>query len=170
MHVKKSEKNWEDVKYSYVILRRGSRPVSLPLASTIDPSLDTQALLDASYNWPRLTAPPIKNKGHVILDYCSPSGYLERTTVSKRKYEKPVWRDARKARWGDLWGHEVTGSVSRREAVVEEGSDLVTLKTTSLRKERKEKVNATDKTRRRNARVNVRKEVEGKTSGDIEIV
>lgn len=51
---------------------------------------------------PRNILPPIKRKGHVTLDLCTPSGSIERWTVPK-SFSKQAYHDARKARWGDLW-------------------------------------------------------------------
>ncbi|KAF2397334.1 hypothetical protein EJ06DRAFT_550891 [Trichodelitschia bisporula] len=52
---------------------------------------------------PRAIWPPLKRRGHILLDLCTPSGTLERWLVSRR-CGKQAFRDARKARWGDLWG------------------------------------------------------------------
>ncbi|EOA85651.1 uncharacterized protein SETTUDRAFT_47895 [Exserohilum turcica Et28A] len=52
--------------------------------------------------FPRLILPALKRRGHIILDVCTPSGTLERWTVP-RSFSKQAFRDARKARWGDLW-------------------------------------------------------------------
>ena len=51
---------------------------------------------------PRSILPPLKRKGHVIVDLCTPSGTLERWTVP-RSFSKAAFRDARKSSWGDLW-------------------------------------------------------------------
>jgi ribosomal protein RSM22 (predicted rRNA methylase) len=51
---------------------------------------------------PRIILPPIKRKGHILIDCCTPQGTFERWLVNRR-VGKQVWRDARKARWGDLW-------------------------------------------------------------------
>jgi ribosomal protein RSM22 (predicted rRNA methylase) len=51
---------------------------------------------------PRLILPALKRRGHIILDVCTPAGTLERWTVP-RSFSKQAFRDARKARWGDLW-------------------------------------------------------------------
>ncbi|KAJ4386562.1 37S ribosomal protein S22 [Gnomoniopsis smithogilvyi] len=51
---------------------------------------------------PRNILPPLKRKGHVTLDLCTPSGSIERWTVPK-SFSKQAYHDARKARWGDLW-------------------------------------------------------------------
>jgi ribosomal protein RSM22 (predicted rRNA methylase) len=51
---------------------------------------------------PRLIYTPMKRRGHVIFDLCTPSGKIERWTVP-RSYSRQAYKDARKARWGDLW-------------------------------------------------------------------
>ncbi|KAK8204976.1 hypothetical protein IWZ01DRAFT_559391 [Phyllosticta capitalensis] len=51
---------------------------------------------------PRAILPPLKRRGHVLLDLCTPAGNLERWTVP-RSYGRQAYRDARKSRWGDLW-------------------------------------------------------------------
>ena len=51
---------------------------------------------------PRVYMAPLKRRGHVILDVCTPEGKLERWTVP-RSYGKQAYHDARKASWGDLW-------------------------------------------------------------------
>ena len=51
---------------------------------------------------PRAILPPIKRRGHVTLDLCTPAGRIERWTVPK-SYGKQAYRDARKSSWGDLW-------------------------------------------------------------------
>ncbi|EGD84727.1 hypothetical protein H112_08439 [Trichophyton rubrum D6] len=52
--------------------------------------------------WPRVVLPPIKRKGHVSMDLCTPEGKIERWTVP-RSFSKQAYRDARKSSWGDLW-------------------------------------------------------------------
>ncbi|KAK4117773.1 hypothetical protein N656DRAFT_773980 [Canariomyces notabilis] len=51
---------------------------------------------------PRNILAPIKSKGHVTLDLCTPAGTIERWVVP-RSFSKQAYHDARKARWGDLW-------------------------------------------------------------------
>ncbi|KAL4906698.1 hypothetical protein BDW74DRAFT_167256 [Aspergillus multicolor] len=51
---------------------------------------------------PRLVYTPMKRRGHVIFDVCTPAGQIERWTVP-RSYSRQAFKDARKARWGDLW-------------------------------------------------------------------
>ncbi|KAK5112411.1 hypothetical protein LTR85_011520 [Meristemomyces frigidus] len=55
-----------------------------------------------SLTLPRAILPPIKRRGHVIIDLCTPSGTLERWTVP-RSFSRQAYRDARKSQWGDLW-------------------------------------------------------------------
>jgi ribosomal protein RSM22 (predicted rRNA methylase) len=66
---------------------------------------------------PRTILQPIKRKGHVLIDVCTPSGTLERWVVN-RKCGKQAFRDARKAQWGDLWA---LGTKSRTERRVKLG-------------------------------------------------
>lgn len=62
---------------------------------------------------PRLVLPPLKRHGHVIMDVCTPAGTLERWTVA-RSFGRQAYRDARKARWGDLWALGAKQRVARR--------------------------------------------------------
>ncbi|GAB1200143.1 hypothetical protein APSETT444_009510 [Aspergillus pseudonomiae] len=51
---------------------------------------------------PRIVYPPMKRRGHVIFDFCTPAGKIERWTVP-RSYSRQAYKDARKSSWGDLW-------------------------------------------------------------------
>lgn len=62
---------------------------------------------------PRNILPPLKRKGHVTLDLCTPSGSIERWTVPK-SFSKQAYHDARKARWGDLWALGAKTRVRRK--------------------------------------------------------
>ncbi|KAI9027193.1 mitochondrial small ribosomal subunit Rsm22-domain-containing protein [Phycomyces nitens] len=95
MKTKHSKFNTEDAKYSYVVLRRGERP----LAEKSDAPLETLA-----FSWPRLIQPPLKNKGHVVMDLCVQNGQIQRTSIPKSQGKIP-YRDARKSMWGDLFPH-----------------------------------------------------------------
>ncbi|TPX34296.1 hypothetical protein SmJEL517_g02939 [Synchytrium microbalum] len=79
-----ANESWDTVKFSYVILRKGVLPSSLEEARR-----------------PVLNAAPMKKHGHVILDYCSTAGQLERTVISKSK-GKLEYAAARKSSWGDV--------------------------------------------------------------------
>lgn len=106
------DKNYEDVKFSYLSIIRGrslfeEEPQQLQQgAEATDRAfagyLDENGVPPPSLTLPRATAPPIKRRGHVILDLCTSTGALERWTVP-RSFSKRAYRDARKSRWGDLW-------------------------------------------------------------------
>lgn len=125
-------RNHEDIDFSYIAVRRGmpvSNPTPAEASSTTaenssEPAgvkpirqgvkATTQAF--AGYegvasdspdrphplSLPRNILPPLKRKGHVTLDLCTPAGTIERWTVP-RSFSKQAYHDARKARWGDLW-------------------------------------------------------------------
>ncbi|EMC98144.1 hypothetical protein BAUCODRAFT_32143 [Baudoinia panamericana UAMH 10762] len=114
------DKNWEDVKFSYVSVMRGrdlreadnehAEPEVVQGKGASDRAFDAhpdhlsanQEPPTHSLNLPRSVLAPLKRRGHVILDLCTPSGVLERWTVP-RSYSKQAFRDARKSSWGDLW-------------------------------------------------------------------
>jgi len=125
------DKNHEDVQFSYLAVQRG-RDQRQPQHDIIgkgfaqteettvaafeghewnypsDPDLKDAAPTPTTPNdvnpltFPRLVLPALKRCGHIILDVCTPAGTLERWTVP-RSFSKQAFRDARKARWGDLW-------------------------------------------------------------------
>ncbi|KIW13113.1 hypothetical protein PV08_08300 [Exophiala spinifera] len=68
--------------------------------------------LPATWNLPRLVFPPMKRRGHIIMDVCTPAGQIERWTVP-RSFGKQAYRDARKSRWGDLWALGAKTRISR---------------------------------------------------------
>jgi ribosomal protein RSM22 (predicted rRNA methylase) len=70
--------------------------------TTLDDSDKPRQSLPAPWNLPRLVFAPMKRRGHVILDVCTPAGRIERWTVP-RSFGRQAYRDARKSRWGDLW-------------------------------------------------------------------
>lgn len=77
--VKAVSRGFEDEKFSYAALTREShlRPPA------------------------RIIRPPQVRSGHVLLDLCEPAG-VRRATFSKR--DRDVYRQARKAVWGDAFG------------------------------------------------------------------
>lgn len=125
------DKNHEDVQFSYLAVQRGRdqrlpehdilgkgfvqgeastaaafeghewKPSSDPEVESEEPILTSPADVNP-LTFPRLILPALKRRGHIILDVCTPSGTLERWTVP-RSFSKQAFRDARKARWGDLW-------------------------------------------------------------------
>ncbi|KAL9013133.1 MAG: hypothetical protein Q9173_002151 [Seirophora scorigena] len=64
-------------------------------------------------SFPRIILPPLKKRGHIIFDACTPAGKLERWTVP-RSFGKRAYADARKARWGDLWALGAKTRIPRR--------------------------------------------------------
>ncbi|RDL35983.1 uncharacterized protein BP5553_06595 [Venustampulla echinocandica] len=118
-----SLRNHEDIKYSYIAVRRGddARKAESPLLqgdAATDQAFEgyedhdlpqsevggdaTSTVTFNALSLPRAVLPPLKRRGHVTLDLCTPSGKLERWTVPK-SFSKPAYRDARKSAWGDLW-------------------------------------------------------------------
>ena len=131
------ETNHEDIRFSYVAVQRGKderqrlgfsqgpeetrsafagyEEAPLPpgsedidVSSTWSPASDTPNPL----TFPRLILPPMKRKGHVVLDLCTPAGAIERWTVTK-SLSRQAYRDARKALWGDLWALGAKSRVAR---------------------------------------------------------
>ena len=109
------DKNYEGLQFSYLAVMRGRDLLDeksavqdegateaafaghdVPSSSSSSPNAPPSLLL------PRAILPPMKRKGHVLLDLCTPSGTLERWTIP-RSFGKQAFRDARKSSWGDLW-------------------------------------------------------------------
>jgi ribosomal protein RSM22 (predicted rRNA methylase) len=70
---------YEDEKFSYLVASR-HRPAAF---------------------FPRILRHPGKHSGHIKLELCMPEGQLERRTITRS--DKPAYRLARKASWGDVW-------------------------------------------------------------------
>ncbi|KAF7160001.1 hypothetical protein CNMCM5623_005547 [Aspergillus felis] len=127
------DRNHEDVKFSYIAVQRGvdlrkeMNIVQGPEAAeaafagyehlhdmeaedgqvsddavTSEPSAAQNGQDVHALSLPRAVYTPMKRRGHVIFDLCTPAGKIERWTVP-RSYSKQAYKDARKARWGDLW-------------------------------------------------------------------
>ncbi|KAK6353451.1 37S ribosomal protein S22 [Orbilia brochopaga] len=115
-----------DSLFSYVAVRRGAvkdESVAMPQeVPRLRPDADPDAklrmrpvpldLIEESYTeeqkrqfmfmQPRLILPPIKGDHHITMDVCTSDGELERWIVAS-SFGKEAYRDARKAKWGDLW-------------------------------------------------------------------
>ena len=106
-----SHRSHEDIQFSYIAVRRGAQPDG--------PLLQGKAAADAAFagyeaaaaagkaapsalSLPRNVLPPLKRRGHVTLDLCTPAGDIERWVVPK-SFSRQAYHDARKAAWGDLW-------------------------------------------------------------------
>ena len=118
------DKNWEDVKFSYLAIMRGrdlreENGIEQGTVATDrafdgyqEREFDGQKMMEMSIkeaqvrvpslSLPRMVLPAIKRQGHVIIDVCTPAGTLERWTVP-RSFDREAFRDARKSSWGDLW-------------------------------------------------------------------
>ncbi|KAJ5174788.1 uncharacterized protein N7482_000665 [Penicillium canariense] len=107
------DRNHEDVKFSYLAVQRGvdlrqERDIRQNAEAT-DAAFEGFEHLEEpdssnidSLSLPRAIYPPIKRRGHVIFDLCTPAGKIERWTVP-RSFSRQAYRDARKSNWGDLW-------------------------------------------------------------------
>ncbi|KAI1044015.1 hypothetical protein LB505_010860 [Fusarium chuoi] len=115
-----STRNQGEVEFSYVAFRRGvakERPISGKEAANraFEGYEDSEEKPDMQ-SLPRSIMPPLKKKGHVTLDFCTPEGKLERWTVTKSQ-SKLAYHDARKSRWGDLWALGAKTRVPRNARV-----------------------------------------------------
>ncbi|OIW31196.1 hypothetical protein CONLIGDRAFT_660982 [Coniochaeta ligniaria NRRL 30616] len=118
-----THRSHEDIKFSFLAVRRGEHPAPLiaspehDKASPFVQGVKATDLAFAGYekatssysalppnplSLPRNIMPPLKRRGHVTLDLCTPAGAIERWTVPK-SFSRQAYHDARKARWGDLW-------------------------------------------------------------------
>lgn len=103
--------NHEDINFSFVAIQRGKLPgMEAPVVPEQGGEAAQRAFKGYEYSaeqpnplsLPRNILPPLKRRGHVTLDLCTPNGKIERWTVPK-SFSKEAFHDARKARWGDLW-------------------------------------------------------------------
>lgn len=112
------DKNYEDLQFSYLSVMRGRDLLEEHILTQDEATTDAafagyEASGDpSSLTLPRAVVPPLKRKGHVLLDLCTPSGTLERWTVP-RSFSKRAFRDARKSGWGDLWALGAKTRVAR---------------------------------------------------------
>lgn len=114
-------------------------------SSTSETSLDTpstpQSISNLALTLPRLVYPPLKRRGHITFDVCTPSARIERWVIPK-SFSKIAYRDARKAHWGDLWA---LGAKTRTMKKVRSGVK-------KSKEERKEMKRVARETRREEAR------------------
>ena len=135
------DRNYEDVRFSYIAVQRGkdrrriqridygdsatqsafegyendrSTPEDLEDTGVNRP--ETSPSDPIFFTLPRAIMPPLKRRGHVVLDLCTPSGKIERWTVPK-SFSKQAYRDARKSKWGDLWALGAKTRVERTPRV-----------------------------------------------------
>ena len=98
--------NYENEKFSYIVLKKGLTPRQQ--YSTV---ADTQSLDEQSYFWDRIIRPMLKPTGYTVLDVCphaltnlplTETGSIARVRVSKGR-DKEAHKFSRKAHWGDLF-------------------------------------------------------------------
>jgi ribosomal protein RSM22 (predicted rRNA methylase) len=108
-----SHRSHEDIKFSYVAVRRGIPPgasrslFDVPQGKEVADKAfkgygDAEGEAPDPLSLPRNILTPLKRRGHVTLDLCTPAGQIERWVVPK-SFSKQAYHDARKAVWGDLW-------------------------------------------------------------------
>ncbi|KAI0975500.1 mitochondrial small ribosomal subunit Rsm22-domain-containing protein [Xylaria arbuscula] len=106
-----THRNHEDIDFSFVAVQRGTLPSTENLTLPVQGRDATERAFGGyedslaspdPLSLPRNILPPMKRRGHVTLDLCTPAGTLERWTVPK-SFSRQAYRDARKAKWGDLW-------------------------------------------------------------------
>ncbi|KAJ5989342.1 hypothetical protein N7481_004552 [Penicillium waksmanii] len=103
------DRNHEDIKFSYIAVQRGQdlrQQQNIQQNSEVtDAAFEGFEHLDEPtspfhpLSLPRAVYPPLKRRGHVIFDLCTPAGKIERWTVP-RSYSRQAYRDARKSHWG----------------------------------------------------------------------
>lgn len=77
-----------------------------------DPTVPDAAPPPPTHVLPRIMNAPIKRRGHVTIDICTPQAEIRRWTIPK-SFSRQAYRDARKARWGDLWALGAKTSIVR---------------------------------------------------------
>ncbi|KAK4125210.1 Rsm22-domain-containing protein [Parathielavia appendiculata] len=129
-----SHHSHEDIKFSYLAVRRGAQPdASSTDALTFLQGSDATDKAFAGYedslgapphplSLPRNILAPLKRRGHVTLDLCTPAGNIERWVVPK-SFSKQAYHDARKAVWGDLWALGAKTRTVRRVRLGKGGVD-----------------------------------------------
>ncbi|MCJ1400093.1 37S ribosomal protein S22 [Xylographa trunciseda] len=134
------DRNYEDIRFSYIAVQRGEDQRQTEAVEQGDSATSAAFTGYESYDsvknvasyrslaeegetglphmltLPRTIMPPLKRRGHVVLDVCTPSGQLERWIVPK-SFSKQAYRDARKSKWGDLWALGAKTRVLRQARV-----------------------------------------------------
>ena len=115
--------NHEDVAFSYVAVQKGKdqresgglvqgKAASDAAFGGFDVVKDQVPSNFNALALPRAVWPPMKRRGHAILDLCTPEGKLERWTVPRSR-GRQAYHDARKSHWGDLWALGAKTRVAR---------------------------------------------------------
>ena len=117
-----NDRSHDDVDFSFISVLKGRdlRDEESSALSSNEPILEDEEAAQTSNNKPtlkassvpRLVYAPLKRRGHVTLDVCTPAGTIERWTVPK-SFSKQAYRNARKASWGDLWALGAKTKIAR---------------------------------------------------------
>ncbi|KAI1379878.1 Rsm22-domain-containing protein, partial [Hypoxylon crocopeplum] len=117
-----THRNHEDINFSFVSIQRGTLPNMEPTTIPEQGGVATDRAFKGyekaleqpnPLSLPRNILPPLKRRGHVTLDLCTPTGHIERWTIPK-SFSKKAYHDARKTRWGDLWALGAKTRVARQ--------------------------------------------------------
>jgi len=81
-------------KFSYLIVKKGK---------IIESEEEAKTPAERSYFWNRLIRPARRRTGHIILDFCTRSGKLDRIVVARSHGIEGGYKFAKKVKWGDLW-------------------------------------------------------------------
>lgn len=108
--------------FSFLIARRAA--VTSPEAAVTSPeeavlTSQGEAMTSAKEGWARVTAPVHPRPRHVPLSLCCPDGVLRRVTVTAARHGRPLYRQARSSRWGDVLPYrgDVGSDVTPAEAI-----------------------------------------------------
>lgn len=108
--------------FSFLIARRAA--VTSPEAAVTSPEEAVltsrgEAMTSAKEGWARVTAPVHPRPRHVPLSLCCPDGVLRRVTVTAARHGRPLYRQARSSRWGDVLPYrgDVGSDVTPAEAI-----------------------------------------------------
>lgn len=117
-----TDRNHDEVDFSYISVMKGKDiraghpesydDVSDPWHLQQIPSVTSTEDFPLTTDLPRIVYPPLKRRGHVTIDLCTPAGKIERWTVPK-SFGKQAYHDARKSKWGDLWALGAKTQVKR---------------------------------------------------------
>ncbi|KAK5104310.1 37S ribosomal protein S22 [Lithohypha guttulata] len=77
-----------------------------------DPTWSDSPAPPPTHILPRILGQPLKRRGHITIDLCTPQAEIRRWTIPK-SFSRQAYRDARKARWGDLWALGAKTNISR---------------------------------------------------------
>lgn len=105
----KADRDWEDEKFSYIVIRKAPLSEQATVVSESAPNTKNQKeseekneLVPLPFMTGKFIRPPLKRGGHVIMDLCAHTGETRRIIIA-RSMGKVMYKAARKALWGDEW-------------------------------------------------------------------